>query len=224
MEYKITKQFPDEFILNPKGTVLSIYQETHLSSPDNEQDPIRFKNLVKEAKQAENAELKLPEAAWDCLDRLAKDAQFWTYNAHGLAIFLTAEGCQIYRLKAAVPNSYYLGHSFYLLPLLHYFDALDHAYVLSFDRGSFQLMEGNRYGLNPSLVPEKYATRFRDLFPDLDKDSNLNAGSYGGRQASYHGHRARPEEVEKDQSKFFLHIDHVLSDMLAPHDPIILVA
>ncbi len=224
MQYKIVTEFPSDFILKTEGPVLSLYQETHLASPENEQDPIRFKNLLREARASENSELKLPESTWQCLEQLAKDVDFWNYNAHGLAVFASAEDCQIYRLQAAVGNLQFLGESFYLLPLLDYFDAHDHAYVLSFDRNSFALYEGNAFGLQPTEIPERFATKFKELFPIQDSNSNVNSGSYGGRQASYHGHKAKPEEVEKDQEKFFRHIDHTLTEMLAPHDPIILVS
>ncbi|MDO5738157.1 MAG: hypothetical protein Q4P65_02770 [Eubacteriales bacterium] len=223
MKYVIVNEFPNEFILNHEGVKLSIYQETHLSNPDNEQDPIRFKNLLREARQAEQAS-KLNDEVWACLEELAKDRDFWNYNSHGLAVFADNSACQIFRLNNKPANSEYVGENFYLLPLFHYFDALDHAYVLGFDRSSFKLLEGNANGLQPVQILSQYATKFKELFPDQDSDSNLNAGSYGGRQASYHGHRAKPEEVEKDKEKFFRHIDHCLSEMLAPHDPIILCA
>lgn len=35
-----------------QGPCLSLYQETHRCSPDNKQDPIRFRNLVKKPRTA----------------------------------------------------------------------------------------------------------------------------------------------------------------------------
>lgn len=223
MNYQITQQFPNHFILAPQGTALSIYQTTHPTSPDNEQDPIRFKNLVKDAREQAETRGQLPEEAFECLEELSKNSGFWNYNTHGIAVFVDEEECQIFRLNTDVPNVSYVGEEFYLLPLLEYFDALDHAYVLSFDRSEFEILEGNQNGFKPVELDEEHITTFKELYPDLDADANLNVGSYGGRQASFHGHRARPEEVEKDKQKFFRHMDHVLSDVLSPHDPIILV-
>ncbi len=223
MKYHLTQQFPNDFLLEPKGSALSIYQTTHPTIPDNEQDPIRFKNLVKEAREQAESRGELPEEAFACLEELEKNSGFWNYNTHGIAVFVDETECQVFRLNADVPNLAYVGDDFYLLPLLEYFDALDHAYVLSFDRSEFTILEGNQNGFTPVELDESHVTTFKELYPDLDADSNVNVGSYGGRQGSFHGHRARSDEVQKDKQKFFRHMDHVLSDVLSPYDPIILV-
>lgn len=223
MKYNIIKEFPNDFLLKPEGKAVSLYQTTHPSAPDSDQDAIRFKNLVKDLnEQAAECE-GLADDLKQCLEDLTKDKQFWLYNSHGLALFADAEQCYIYRLNTDMPDLAYFGDNFYLLPLLTYFDALDHAYVLSFDRKEFKILEGDQTGLSEVDLNGEYVTEFKELYPDIDADSNLNFGSYGGNQSSYHGHRARAEEVEKDKEKFFRHIDHVLSDVLSPHDPIILL-
>ena len=79
---------------NPKGPCVSIFIPTHFKGPETQQDPIRLKNLLREAEQrlveleirpVEARELLAPAAA------LLDDADFWQHQSNGLALFM-AEG------------------------------------------------------------------------------------------------------------------------------------
>ncbi|MFP5405867.1 MAG: dihydropteroate synthase, partial [Gammaproteobacteria bacterium] len=43
----ISNDYPGLLLEQREGPCLSLYQPTHRSFPDNQQDPIRFRNLVK---------------------------------------------------------------------------------------------------------------------------------------------------------------------------------
>ena len=49
MKYQIVKEFPHPMMEKGKRPVISIYVDTHIKKPDRLENPIRFKNLVKEA-------------------------------------------------------------------------------------------------------------------------------------------------------------------------------
>lgn len=67
---------------------LSLYQPTHRRHPENQQDPIRFRNLVKELEAS--LRQKYPTAETRLLlepfDALAHDAEFWNHTLDGLAV------------------------------------------------------------------------------------------------------------------------------------------
>ena len=48
MMYKIVKVFPNDIIFEDSEPCISMYQSTHRYSPENKQDPIVFKNLIRE--------------------------------------------------------------------------------------------------------------------------------------------------------------------------------
>jgi hypothetical protein len=67
---------------------LSLYQPTHRSRPENQQDPIRFRNLVKELEislrqKYPAVETRLPLERFAAL---AHDDAFWNRAREGLAV------------------------------------------------------------------------------------------------------------------------------------------
>jgi hypothetical protein len=48
MSYAIAHLFPDEMIFEKGGPFVSLYQPTHRHFPENKQDTIVFKNLVRQ--------------------------------------------------------------------------------------------------------------------------------------------------------------------------------
>ena len=52
MSYKIVNVFPDELLLTNQESSISLYQPTHRHGPDNQQDLIRFKNLIKKIEKS----------------------------------------------------------------------------------------------------------------------------------------------------------------------------
>src|SRR5690625_6442335 len=76
------------FLERQEGPCLSLYQATHRSHPDNAQDPIRFKNLVKELEQSLSSKYHKNEyePLLEPFHRLAADEHFWQHTLDGLAI------------------------------------------------------------------------------------------------------------------------------------------
>src|SRR5690625_7431837 len=71
-----------------EGVCLSLYQATHRSHPDNTQDPIRFKNLVKTLANAlDSSQQEMLKTFHD----LADNFNFWQHTLDGLPIFANAE-------------------------------------------------------------------------------------------------------------------------------------
>src|SRR5690554_4926932 len=85
-----------------KPPCISIYLPTHRSYPDNQQDTIRFRNLLKEESLSaaytakESKELLKP-----CLE-LADDRPFWNCVQDGLALFVAENVFRTFRIPSAV--------------------------------------------------------------------------------------------------------------------------
>ncbi len=67
---------------------LSLYQPTHRRHPENQQDPIRFRNLVKELETSLRKKYPAVEARLllEPFQALAHDDDFWNHMSDGLAV------------------------------------------------------------------------------------------------------------------------------------------
>ncbi|MDO5716219.1 MAG: hypothetical protein Q4Q17_00310 [Tissierellia bacterium] len=223
LHYKIIHEFPLELVSETGGTKVSIYQKTHLSNPDNLQDPIRFKNTIKEVEERLAGD-PLKETIIQSLESLLEDRSFWNTTGVGMALFIDERDFMIYKLSADVENVHHVGNHFYFLPLLNYVDALDHAYVLDINKDRFSLFDGSMQELQPVELPEEAGEDFYALY-ERERESAVNFGSYKGvGNAAFHGNKSKSEEEDKDVERYFRHIDHFLKGFLKPHQSIVLSA
>ena len=88
------------------GPCVSIYQPTHRQHPDNLQNPIRFRNLVKQAADSLGREYAATsiDAVLAKFDTLAGDAEFWNHTSDGLAVFGASDMFRVLRLQRPVPT------------------------------------------------------------------------------------------------------------------------
>jgi hypothetical protein len=103
---------------------VSILMPTHRHHPGAEQDPIRFKNLLKTAegflsKQYSSAEVRT------LLDPLAELAtpRFWQYPMDGLALFCSPDLLAEYRIPMRLPELAVVAESFHVKPLIRFLQA-----------------------------------------------------------------------------------------------------
>lgn len=136
---------------------LSLYQPTHRAHPDKQQDPIRFRNLVKELELSlgqkyvgrESAPLLRP------FRDLAENGDFWNYALDGIAVFATSDLFKVYRLQRQVRELAVVAGNFHTKPLMRILQSADRYHVLGINRQEARLFEGNRYALDEvELGPE----------------------------------------------------------------------
>ncbi len=89
----------DQLLSDRAGPCVSIYQPTHRQHPDNEQDPIRFRNLLKQQPSRCSANSAAAvDSALVPFHALADDADFWNHTTDGLAVFGSPELFRVVRL------------------------------------------------------------------------------------------------------------------------------
>lgn len=210
---------------------LSLYQPTHRHRPDNTQDSIRFRNLLRSLEQslikqyadADVRRLLKP------LKALLEDHQFWQHNLDGLAVLRAAEIFRVFRLQRAVPELAVVADSFHTKPLRRFLQSVDGYQVLGLSRGKVLLFEGNRNALDLIDADDGIPRSITEALGDELTEPRLNFASYGGAGASqpmYHGHGGKKEEVDLDAERFFRLIDR---DVLEQHSrrtglPLVLAA
>ena len=132
------------------GPCISVFQPTHRQHPDNQQDPIRFRNLVKQV--AESLRREHGAAAIDSalakFHALAGDADFWNHTTDGLAVFGAPDLFRVVHLQRPVPELAIVAASFHVKPLLRIVQSADRFQVLAINRRDLRLFEGNRDALD----------------------------------------------------------------------------
>lgn len=211
-----------------EGVCLSLYQATHRSHPDNTQDPIRFKNLVKTLANA------LDSSQQDMLKPfhdLADDFNFWQHTLDGLAIFANADRFTVIPLQRATPDFAVVSDSFHVKPLLRQMQTLDRFQVLCVTRDDARLFEGNRDSLDHIVTSEAFPSSAEHTSGKGRFTATLNLSSYrlgaatGGNAAMFHGHGGRSEAVETQTLNYFKEVDKAVIDEISKPSglPLILV-
>jgi hypothetical protein len=128
------------------GPRISLYQPTHRSFPDNQQDPIRFRNLLKEveASLGETAQSADVRATVASLQALAGDEALWLHALDGVAIFAAPGFLKVMRLQRPVQPVAIVAESFHIKPLLRILQSAGRFQVLALNRRSVRLYEGDR--------------------------------------------------------------------------------
>lgn len=207
---------------------VSLYQRTHRHSPDNAQDPIRYRNLVRDLEERLEQAFPGPHAE-PLLERfgaLAGDRDFWIHRTDGLAVLASPERFEVLDLQRPVIDRVVVSDSFYIKPLLRSLQSADRFQVLGLTRHEARLFEGNRYVLDP-IELEGVTLTIKELLGDELTDPHLTVASYGmkggrvgggegpGTRAMHHGHGGKDEEVDVDMERFFRAVDRQVIEHLS---------
>jgi len=207
---------PTELLSPRRPPCLSLYQPTHRRHPENQQDPIRFRNLVKELKTSLLQAYPAVEARslLEPFDALARDDDLWNHMLEGLAVFAAPGLFRVLRLQRPVTPLVVAADSFHLKPLWRYLQAVDRYQVLGVSRQNVRLFEGNRDALDEvELAPGVPRTITDALGAELTEPHHTVAsyGGAGGQSAPmHHGHGGRADEVDIDADRFFRAVDRAV--------------
>src|SRR5690349_21164604 len=200
---------------------VSLYMPTHRLGREQQQDPIRLKNLLAQAEAHLLANgLRRPEVQklMRPAEELLWDRDFWQHQSDGLAVFLTNNFYQVYRLPFEFEEQLNTGTSFYIKPLLPCLGRGIKFYVLALSLNQVRLFEGNADTMSP--VELSFATSLQEALrlDDGERSFNMLSGtprSGEGRvgAGSLHGH-GEDDDDKKDILRFFQTVNQGLNDTL----------
>jgi len=209
----LTKDFAADLSATGDSPCLSLYQSTHRHHPENQQDPIRYGNLVKELEESllqqfpkdEIRPLLKPFLA------LADDRDFWKHTLDGLAILASTDFFRVYNLQRPVADLVVVADSFHTKPLMRILQSADRYQILAVNQQGIKLYEGTRDTLD-EIEPAAGApwTITEALGEELTEPHQTVAsygGTGGGGSAMHHSHGGKSSEVEGDAERFFRVID-----------------
>ena len=209
-----------QLLAHRQGPCISLYQPTHRSFPARQQDPIRFKNLLRQLDECLQEQCSAEEASrlLQPLHELVEDHDFWNHNLDGLAAFAGPDFFQLYRLQREVAELAMVHERPHIQPLLRITQSTDRYQILCLSRDSVRLLEGNRDALDEvPLAPEVPATLEQALGREMT-DKGQSGFPQGYSRASERGDSMQLEaggagkqaEIDKDTERYFRAVDRAI--------------
>jgi hypothetical protein len=212
-------------IADDSGKHISILMPAVRAGAEIQQNPTRFKNLVRAAEKylkesgmtTKQVEAFL-EPAWEQVN----NEVFWKRQSDGLATFISDETFVSYRLPLNFEEQVILGEEFHIKPLLPIFSKNGRFYVLSLSQNQVRLLEGTRYSIDEIDLrdaPKSLAEALMWDDPEEELQGNPEAGApVGGREPNilFYGTGAdEANKINKENIKrFFQKLDKGLHEVL----------
>jgi len=194
---------------------LSLYQPTHRHHPENQQDPIRFRNLVKTME--ESLRQKYPtreiQPLLEPFQALADNHDFWNHILDGLAVLGAPDMFRVYRLQRPVAELVIVADSFHTKPLMRVFQSAGRYQVLGLNRREIKLFEGNRDALDEIEPAPGVPRTITEALGEELTEPHLTVSTYGSDPAGpamHHGQGAKKDEVDLDTERFFRAVDRAV--------------
>jgi hypothetical protein len=214
---------------NTSGPCVSLYMPTHRAGAETAQDPVRLKNLLREAEHGllasgqRGAEItRLLSPARLLLD----DYAFWQHQGDGLAILSSPELFRLYRLRFAVRELAVTSDRFHLRPLLAWMAIGGPYYVLGLSQTHVRVFQGTREGLLELQSPDLPAELTRTLKHAAERQLQCHSASPASRRSPvFHGHGGGDEDRKRSVLAYFQSVDEGMKNLLAQnHQPVVLAA
>jgi hypothetical protein len=223
------------------GTCLSMYMPTYKAGAETRQNPIRYKNLLRQAEEHLQASSLSPEDIQTFLEPLrplAEDEhfEFWQHQNDGLAILRSMEIVRFYSLPLGFAELVVVGQQFHLKPLLRYLSGDGRFYVLALSQNDVRLAQCSRHAASEvklDHVPKSRAEalRYNDPEPQLQYHTGMTGG--GGHRSPvntgqggviYHGHGGGDDSAKVDILEYFRQVDRGLHEILHEEDAPLVIA
>ncbi|MCC5624710.1 hypothetical protein [Nostoc sp. CHAB 5715] len=221
----ISREEIKTLIEQPKGNCVSIYMPTQPAGPEVRQNPIRFKNLVREAEtRLIDAGLKQEDAIALLEKSQEIDTQeFWEQIGQGLAIFISENIFRYYTLPIDFQELVVVTDRFHIKPLLPILNGNGRFYILALSQQDVRFFEGTRYSVKQVEVENLP----KSLDEALQKDDTAKEGQFriatskGGtantfsQPGTFHGQGSPDRDKhQEDIIQFFQIVDRGLHEKL----------
>lgn len=214
---QLTAEHLTDLLAEHEPPCISLYQSTHRSHPENQQDPIRYRNLLMGMETS--LCLKYPtrevRTLLEKFQAVAHDESFWNHRTDGLAILSSPDTFEVFDLQRAVKTLLVVADSFHTKPLIRGLQAADRYQILALTRHEAKLYEGNRDALDevelanavPGTLEEALGAELTEPHATV---ASYGMGAGGGGLAMHHGEGQKKDEVESDNDRFFRAIDRAI--------------
>jgi hypothetical protein len=224
---RVTREEIAELSAHRDGPHVSLFLPTVRAGQETQQNPIRLKNLLREAAQRLHERGAEKDAAEELLAparALLDDYDFWQHQLDGLAVFVAPGFLRTYRLPLRFSELAAVEDRFHLKSLFPLFADDGRFYVLALSQNDVRLFEGSRDEVRQVPLQDVPKSLADALGHDLTEvhmqfHTGARATSRGGRQGGartpiYHGQGAGEEDAKDEIRKFFGLLDRGLRELL----------
>lgn len=220
MNRLLDRETMSQLLAKREAPCLSLYQPTHRSFPERQQDPIRFKHLVRELEDSlkQQGRGDQAKALLKPFQDLMNDPDFWNSNRDGLAVFGAVDYFEVFRLQRSVPELAVANDRMHLKPLLRIAQSADRYQILAITLNSVRLFEGNRDGIDEVRLGDGVPKTLEEaLGRDLTEKGQTGfpqgysrASERGDPMQVESGGAGRQDEIDRDRKRFFREVDRAI--------------
>lgn len=208
------------------GPHVSLYMPTVKAGQETQQNPIRFKNLVRET---ENKLVALGLSQSDVNDFLAQanqlidDYPLWQHAEEGFALFIAEDFFQHYRLPLVFDELALVSERFHLKPLLRLFSLDQQFYILALSMNGVRLLSADPHSVTEIDLGDTPLSLTDALGHQLtEQHLQFHSGDAGG-DPRYHAQGGGQDDVKPEIRKFFRLLDDGVTDRIGLGDkPLVL--
>lgn len=212
-----------------EGTHVSLFMPTHRYGSEVQADQLRWKNLVSDVESALINDMRRAdvEALLQPARDLQQDAMAWQHMSDGLAMFLSQDSAEAYRIPAPLPELATVGDHFITGPLMHLLSGDAHYFMLGLSQSEVRLLDGSRHSV-VQVELDDFPTSLRDAIEPAEPRSNTMtrpASTGRGGRAVFYGHGTGDDSArENDLNQFMRQIADGMAEILRDQDaPMVLV-
>jgi hypothetical protein len=192
---------------------VSLFMPTVRAGAEVQQNPIRFKNLLRNAgDRLSELGMRVPDIE-DLLQpaqSILDDLDLWRGNSDGLAVFAASDQMKHYYLPASFDELVIVERRFHIKPLLPLLSHDDRFYILAISQEHIRLLEGTRYSVDEIELVHVPDSLTEALQYDEYRRLMRTAGSGGA--AILHG--GGEQEAKLEILRYFQIVDRGLRDLL----------
>lgn len=199
----LNKELLIELLAVTETPCLSLYMPTHRSHPENLQNPVRFKNLIKDLEASLLLKYSNAKARkhLEPLIELTNVEGFWNHTSGGLAIFSAPGFIKAIDLTEAPEEMAIVADSFHTKALQQHLQSTGRFHILALSLHEVKLFEGNRHSLEEVELQSEVVEATVDALGEELNENSLNgalaAGSFHFVQGS------NMDELDEETEAYF---------------------
>jgi hypothetical protein len=216
-----SRQELKEILDNETHPCVSMYMPTLTGGQQSQQNPIRFRNLLKQSQaRLVDVGLRTPEARELLAParRLQNDSLFWNHQSKGFALFISPGLFRFYRLPLTFVEEVVVSDIFHIKPLIPLLTTDGRFYLLALSQKSVRFFQCSHLDINEvdlRGVPRTIADTLKhDVFEKEIQFHTGTADAGGRRPAIFHGSGDASEDTKDEIFEYFRQVDRGLHTVL----------
>lgn len=192
------------------GLRVSLYAPMIKAGPETRQNPIRFRNLLREARDAleqgglsggEIETLLAPASAY------VDDHDFWQHQETGLAMFVGTDAAHAFRLPLELDELCVVTDRFHLKPLFPLLAGDGSFHVLALSQNAVRLLECSRHAVREVALGDEVPRSLADALGHELTEQQLQFHSPNRDTGIYHAQGGGSDDVKPEIRKFLGMVD-----------------